>query len=463
MNRKIYSKCFRLFVTTLVLFASNSLWAVTEVNVETAGTLSTLLTSPEKEVKVTGFINGTDIKYLRELVSAGTVTSLDWSGVRIVSGGEAYVGTYTTANDIIGPNMFFECSKLEAIVLPTTVKSIESAAFARTGLKSIDIPGSVTTVGGDAFAYCGSLEKVVIGKSVKTLNQGVFYQSAVKTAYVKPMTPPGTPAYLFSSSPKIYVYKEAIAEYRNASWNTYGTLYSTLANFYPQEQDPNTVAKTLYGNFFEDAAATQLKAEYQAMSDEDLTAAMNEVGMPELMIATALKVKDSTWVAYEEGFRIHSYKAYSDANYWNNKMMASGGSYMGNPTGIYAENDGDEIYVFVDEDVPSDATLYFAGCVENQLVTNATTGTKLAKGLNIIDGVKNALYYIVYTADTRSMKKTLSEWPEMKIHVEGGKVNGYYDVNYHASADYLKIRNASKLGRFTVRGAHSLYHLKTAS
>ena len=174
-------------------------------------------------------------------------------------------------------------------------------------------------------------------------------------------------------------------------------------------------------------------------------------------------MKNQTWAAYEQDFRIHNYKAYSDANYWNDKMMSSGGSYMGNPTGIYAETDSDKIYVFVGEDVPSDATLYFAGCVENQLITNAKTGSKLVKGLNIIDGTKNALYYIVYTAETKSMTKTLSEWPELKIHVEGGKVNGYYDVNFHQSTDYLRIRNAARLNRFTVKGGHSLFHLKTSS
>ena len=463
MNTKTYTKCFRLLVAALVCITTNSLWAVTEVNVGTAGTLPTLLGTPEKEVKVTGVINGTDIKYLRELVTAGTVTSLDWSDVRIVSGGDAYTESFTTQNDVIGEKMFYECSKLEAMVLPTTITAIQTNAFARTGLKSIDIPGSVMTIGGDAFAYCSSLEKVVIGKKVKTLNQGVFYSSSVKTAYIKPVTPPGVPAYLFSSSPKIYVYTVALADYQATSWKSLGTLAGGLENTYPMEADPNTIAKAQYGNYFEDAAATQLKPEYQAMSDEELTAALTEAGMPELMISTALKVKNQSWAAYEEGFRIHSYKAYSDASYWNSKMMASGGSYMGNPTGIYAENDGDEIYVFVESDVPSDATLYFAGCVENQLIYSSTTGTKLQKGLNIIDGTKDALYYILYTADTKSMKKTLSEWPEMKIHVEGGKVNGYYDVNFHAATDYLKIRNAAKLNRFTVRGAHSLYNLKTSS
>ena len=453
----------KILLLDIALLCSQNTWSVTEINVSQAGTLSTLLTNSEAKLKVTGVINGTDIKYIRSLVTAGTVTSLDWSEVRIVSGGEAYYGTFTTANDVIGEQMFTECANLQEMVLPTTVKSIQTNAFSRTGLKSIDIPNSVTQVGGDAFAYCSSLEKVVIGAKVKQLDQGVFWSSGVKNAYVKPTTPSATSAYLFGSSPRIYVYTSVLANYKASSWKDFGTIVGGLENYYAMEADPNTIAKTMSSKFFEDVACTQLKPEYQAMSDEELTAAMNEVGMPELMTNTALKIKNESWAAYEQDFRIHSYKPYSDANYWNDKMMASGGSYMGNPTGIYAENNGDEIFVFVDSDIPSDATLYFAGCVENQLITSATTGSKLAKGLNIIEGTKNALYYIVYTADTKSMKKTLSQWPDMKIHIEGGKVNGYYDVNFHAATDYLKILRAAKLNRFTVRGAHSLYNLKTAS
>ncbi|MBR6032116.1 MAG: leucine-rich repeat protein [Bacteroidaceae bacterium] len=463
MDKKNYTKLFRLSLAAMICLVSTNLFAVTEIHVETAGTLSSLLTTTDKELKVTGSINGTDIKYIRELVVAGTVTRLDWSEVRIVSGGEAYVGSYTTANDIIGEQMFYECSKLQAMVLPTTVTAIQTNAFSRTGLTEIDIPGSVKQLGGDAFAYCSALEKVVIGKNVRQLSQGVFYSSNVKTAYVKPMTPPSVPSYLFSSTPKIYVYTPALTDYKGSGWKDYGTIVGGLENYYAMEADPNTVAKTLCGNYFVDAACTQLKAEYQAMSDEELTAALTEVGMPEWMIATALKVKNDSWDTYEQDFRIHSYKPYSDANYWNDKMMASGGSYMGNPTGIYAANDGDEIYVFVDEDVASDATLYFAGCVENQLISSATTGKKLVKGLNVIEGTKNALYYIVYTADTKSMRKTLDQWPDIKIHVEGGVVNGYYDVSRKSDADYKALLSKATLNRFTIRGGHSLYHLKTAS
>ena len=302
MENSYFLKTCRLVLTACICLISTNILAVTEIHVETAGTLSSLLTSTDKELKVTGVINGTDIKYIRSLVSAGTVTSLDWSGVRIVSGGEAYTGNYTTSNDVIGEQMFYECSKLQAIILPSTITAIQTNAFARSGLKAIDIPGSVTRLGGDAFAYCGSLETVVIGRKVTSLNQGVFYSSGVKTAYVKPSTPPVVPAYLFSSSPKIYVYTDVLADYKASGWKDYGTIYGGLENTYPLEADPNTIARTQSSKFFEDAACTQLKPEYQAMSDEELTAAFDEIGMPAYMTEIALKVKNETWAAYEQDF-----------------------------------------------------------------------------------------------------------------------------------------------------------------
>ena len=225
---KKHTNLVRLFLTAFICFAQTSLWAVTEIHVETAGTLSTLLTSTDKSLKVTGFINGSDIKFIRSLVSKGTVTSLDWSGVRIVAGGEAYVGNYKTSDDIIGEQMFYQCSRLQSMVLPTTVTAIQKNSFANTGLTSIDIPNSVRSVGEDAFAYCNSLATVVIGKKVNQLSKGSFYSSGVSKAYVKPITPPSPPSYLFSSSPTIYVYKEALADYRELGWSNYGTLSGTL-------------------------------------------------------------------------------------------------------------------------------------------------------------------------------------------------------------------------------------------
>ena len=465
MNLNITRKLLKSFVVVLLscLYQTN-LWAVTEIHVATAGTLSTLLTDTERKLKLTGFINGSDIKFIRELIDNNAITSLDCSEVKIVAGGEAYYESYKTANDVVGEKMFYQCSKLQEIVLPSTVTSIQKNAFSNSGLKKIDIPNSVLNVGEDAFAYCSSLATVVVGKKVKSLSKGTFYSSPVTKAYVKPMTPPSVGPYLFSSSSLVvYVYKDALADYKASSWKEfYTTISGTLERYYPQEPDEDDVVNELCGNYFEDAACTQLKAEYQAMSDEELTSTLTEVGMPDYMTQIAIKVKNGTWAAYEQEFRIHSYKAYSDAAYWNEKLWARFASFMGNPTGIYTQNDSDPLYVFVDEDVPSDATLYIAGIGVDGMFTSAKTGQKLKKGLNIIDGEAGKAYYILYTADTKSMTKRLSEWPEIKIHIEGGISDGYYDASRHTDTDYKKLLNKVSYTTFVIKGLHSVMNIRTS-
>ena len=462
MNCISRNSLFRLALTAAFCLMQSSVWGLTTIHVETAGTLSTLLSATDKELKVTGVINGTDIKHLRQLVTAGTVTSLDWSEVRIVSGGQAYSGSFTTQDDIVGEEMFYECSKLQQMVLPQTVTAIKKNAFARTGLTSIDIPSSVRSVGEDAFAYCSSLATVVIGKKVTQLSKGTFWSSNVKNAYVKPATPPAPQSYLFGSSPKIYVYSESLQDYKDAGWSQYGTLYGTLENYYPQETVDYTALNSVCSTFFDDAACTQLKAEYQGMSDEALTSAMTAAGAPQDIADIALKVKNNTWAPREQQFRIHTYKAYSDANYWNEKLWARCASYMGAPTGIYVKSEGETLLVFVSDDVPSDATLYIAGSGVDQMIRSAKTGQRLQKGINIIDGEADRYYYILYTADQKTQMKRLDEWPGLTIHIEGGKVDGYFDAACNTDADYKSMLNAAANATFVVKGKHAIMNIRTS-
>ena len=461
--KKSYSSFFsKLMLSLVAIFCINmGALAATEVHVDKAGTLSTLLTTSESTLKITGSINGTDVKYLLELIKAGTVTNLDISEVTIVKGGSAYFENYTTDDDVIGHSMFKECKNLKTIELPATIYSIQANAFSGSGLRKIDIPNSVSSLGGDAFAYCSSLDSVTMGRRVTSLGQGVFYASSVKFAYIKPITPPGAPAYLFSSNPKIMVYTDALEDYKQSGWKSYyGSIVGGLEDIFPLEDDPAVIVNNLRETYFEDAACTQLKAEYLAMSDEELTATMTDGGMPAFMAEIAVKLKNENWGKFEKDFRIHSYKAYSDANYWNEKLKSTGGSYMGNPTGIYAGN-LEPLYVFVDSDIPADATLYIAGCIGNHLISNAKTGKQLKKGLNIVEGDKNALYYILYTADTESQTKTLDEWPEIKIHIQGGTVNGYYDVARKSDSEYKALLNAATHELFTVKSEHALFNFQT--
>ena len=432
------------------------------VNVSTPGTLAQLVLSQEKDFTVTGTINGTDAKYLREQVQAGHITSLNLADVNIVEGGEAYYDEYTTETNVVPQYWFNDCTSLTALVLPSSVTAVGMKAFSGSGLKKIIVPDNISNLGFDAFAYCSQLDTVILGGRMAQFNQGVFYSSSVKHLFIKRVTPPGTSNYLLSSNPTIHVFSIALDDYKKSSWADLGSIVGGLEDYFSPNDDPFYAANNLSRQFFEDVACTTLKTEYQAMSDEALTQTLTDAGMPDFMIRIALKIKNENWAAYEKDFRIHSYNAYSDASYWNDQMKATGGSYMGNPTGILTQSE-EELYVFVDSDVPSDATLYFTGCVDNQLIYQAKTGQELQKGLNIVTGIKDALYYVVYTADTRSMTKPLNEWPDIKIHIEGGVVNGYYDVSRHSDADYKAILKAAPYRRFTVKGAHSIFNFKTSS
>ena len=454
----------RAFLVGVVCLFSGNARSADTIHVATAGTLANLMESTGRQVKLTGFINGSDVKFLREKISTGKVTSLDLADVRIVKGGVAYNENYTTANDILGDYMFADLSKLTAITLPTTIKEIGRYAFSKTGIKQVEVPNQVTRLGGACFADCYSLTKVVIGSHVSKLEQAVFYNSSsIKNAYVKPKTPPQLDAYIFTASPTIRVYSSVLDDYKASTWKQYGTLTGKLENYYPEEEaDSSAIVNEKAGIFFDDVACTELKTEYKSMTDEDLTQAFTQEGMPSYMISIALKLKNDSWAAYEKDFRIHSYKAYSDASYWNDKLKSTGGSFMGNPTGIYTSG-YDPLYVFVDSDVPSGATLYIAGCAGNDLITNAKQGKMLKKGLNIVDGTENALFYILYIADTKTMKKTLDEWPDIKIHIEGGIVNGYYDAARKSDSDYKAILAAATNERFTVKGGQALFHFKTST
>ena len=175
--------------------------------------------------------NGTDVKYLRELLTDGDLSSIDLSGARMASGGSAYYNNYRGVANAIGTSAFNGMMNLVNITLPEKITKIEGTAFANSGLKEIVIPENVTNIGGDAFAYCGQLTRVVIGSKVKNMSQGVFYSSPVKEAFVRALTPPTIAAYLFSSKPVIHVYASALEAYLASPWAQFGTIVGDLEDY----------------------------------------------------------------------------------------------------------------------------------------------------------------------------------------------------------------------------------------
>ena len=75
----------------------------------------------------------------------------------------------------IGESAFEYCQALSEINIPNKVTTIDGYAFYRCGsLKSVVIPDSVVTLGWRAFAHCSSLEYVEVGKGVTVIQTQTF-------------------------------------------------------------------------------------------------------------------------------------------------------------------------------------------------------------------------------------------------------------------------------------------------
>ncbi|NMN02598.1 InlB B-repeat-containing protein [Bifidobacterium panos] len=78
-------------------------------------------------------------------------------------------------------NDAFQFTGLKSVSLPDSLTTINSGAFQNcNSLKSVSLPDSLITIGSAAFAYCGSLSEVSIPDSVTSIGIGAFNAAAMK-------------------------------------------------------------------------------------------------------------------------------------------------------------------------------------------------------------------------------------------------------------------------------------------
>ena len=208
--------------------------------------------------------------------------------------------------------------------------------------------------------------------------------------------------------------------------------------------------------FFVDNACTELSPTYKGMSDQDLRVAMSMLPTP--LQNLAIKIKNQEWGHREQEFRIRSYKAYSDADYWAEKLYTKKYSRINNPTGIYGRA-GDVLYIFVDNDITEGATLQ-----AEIICGSAIQGTayNLKKGLNMIPTPKDySNVFIQYIGETSLESSTLiTDYPKLKIHIEEGVVNGFWDKEEHNDEDWVDMMtNLATADMFQVKGERIMFHM----
>ena len=128
------------------------------------------------------YFGGTKVE---ELVIPDGVTSIQSCAFRNLKG----ITSVTIPDSVtsIGQDAFYGCSSLTSVIIPDSVTSIGDSAFSGcSGLTSVTIGNGVTSIGRYAFQYCSSLQSVTIGTGVTSIEQNAFYGCSSLTSITIP-------------------------------------------------------------------------------------------------------------------------------------------------------------------------------------------------------------------------------------------------------------------------------------
>ena len=128
-------------------------------------------------------------------------------------------------------NIFYSCSGLTSVTILNSVTSIGVQAFANcSGLTSVNIPNSVTSIGGAAFSGCTGLTSVIIPNSVTSIGRLAFDScSGLTEVYCYAVSVPQTSQNAFNDSnieyATLYVPDASVNAYKQAvPWKYFNTI-----------------------------------------------------------------------------------------------------------------------------------------------------------------------------------------------------------------------------------------------
>ena len=195
-------------------------------------------------------------------------------------------------------------------------------------------------------------------------------------------------------------------------------------------------AKEFFTKYFKDPACTELKDDV----DETVLAEALKA-LPADLQAAVLKIKNNTWAEREKEFRIYDYTPYSNPEVWADRLFLRPFNRINNPTGICSNTNAEYLYVFL-EKIPEGSTVTLSQIPYTRFSSGDGTEVELKEGFNLIKAnYKNANFYVRYVVDTKVGEKKLADYPAVKVHIEGGYVNGFWSKERgHTNEDWAYMK-----------------------
>lgn len=215
-------------------------------------------------------------------------------------------------------------------------------------------------------------------------------------------------------------------------------------------------------------AAIESDADYLALPT-GLQAMVKKVYLDSWSENNIIPEKDSWDAEHAKRFRVQLYEPYSYAERTAQMLGIKPHSNMNNPTGIVA-NAREFLFVMVEGEIKEGAALYIQSAVDRGRI-GEVGGVQLHEGLNIIPyWVDNNQAFIQYVVNTyENAEKTgykLSQYPPLKIHIEGGCLNGCFDTvgdelnpGGDSEEDWEYYEARAHQYNFTVMGKYAMWHM----
>ena len=149
------------------------------ITVDSVGKLAILLPDSTRftiaELKISGPLNGQDLKLLQQIVTRTKtnkknpaeclVTSVDLSDAIIVEGKDGL----KTQNGVLPANLFAGAKNLQTVILPQTIIGIGKSCFEDCeSLTDFTLPESLRTIEANAFEDCKAITTMTIPTNIRT-------------------------------------------------------------------------------------------------------------------------------------------------------------------------------------------------------------------------------------------------------------------------------------------------------